>query len=356
MIGRCADGSGGRRGVAGRSVAVGSAVVLSAVALACSGAAPGTAAPLPDVRVATASAPMTAGSATATTTAVACPAGTRLVGGGMWTGRADPNDPAVPINGLRAKGTFPSDGDGNPLRASTADLGLWSATGNFGGQSETGDQVTSLALCATKKFRHRVVAVASTAGPTGTQSVASATATCPAGTTAVGGGALATPAGSTSLKPIGSYPGTADGAMVADGTLNPASWTAVGSSGGNGDPAAVTTAFAVCARPQGGQIRVTRVDGPGPRAGSTAVTIGATCADGVLTGGGVYVDSPSGPLQGGVHLRGSYPSDAAGTPASGRTVNPSTWSGIVAAGGSSPGITAAHAFALCADQHFTADD
>ncbi|SNQ47898.1 hypothetical protein FRACA_2080004 [Frankia canadensis] len=40
-----------------------------------------------------------------------------------------------------------------------------------------------------------------------------------------------------------------------------------------------------------------------------------------------------------------------GTPATGTTPNPTTWSGIVAAGGSPPGATAAHAFAVCADRH-----
>lgn len=345
-------GSGRLGAVRARPAAAGSVVLLGAAVLAWTGGTAANAAPLPDIRVATANAPMTAESATATTATVACPPGTRLVGGGMWTGRADPSDPAVPINGLRAKGTYPADGTGGPLTAgTTADPGSWSATGNFGGQSETGDQVTSLALCATKKFQHRTVVVASTPGPTGSQAKATATATCPVGTLLLGGGALATPVGSTSLKPIGSYPSTADGAMLADGALAPASWTAVGSSGGNSDPAAVTTAFAVCAKPQGGQTRVSRVDGPGPQAGSTAVTIGASCADGVLTGGGVYVDNPTGPLQGGVHLRGSYPSDPAGTPATGTTPNPTTWSGIVAAGGSLPGATAAHAFAVCADRH-----
>jgi len=354
MIGK--RGGDGRLCAGGaRPAAAGSAVFLGAAVLVWSGGVAANAASLPGIRVAAASAPMTSESATATTITAACPPGSRLVGGGMWTGRADPADPAVPINGLRAKGTYPSDGAGSPLSSSTTDLGSWSATGNFGGRSETGDQVTSLALCATKKFQHRTVVVASTPGPSGSQAKATATASCPAGTVLVGGGALATPAGSTSLKPIGSYPSSADGAMLPDGAISPTSWTAVGSSGGNSDPAAVTTAFAVCAKPQGGQTRVSRVDGPGPYAGSTAVTIGATCSTGVLTGGGVHVDNPTGPLQGGVHLRGSYPSDPAGVPATDATINPTTWSAIVAAGGSPPGATTAHAFAICADKQVGED-
>ncbi|WP_239375344.1 hypothetical protein [Frankia sp. Cj5] len=54
----------------------------------------------------------------------------------------------VPINGLRAKGSCPGDGAGVPRTEGTPDPGFWSATGNFGGQSETGDQMTSFALCA----------------------------------------------------------------------------------------------------------------------------------------------------------------------------------------------------------------
>lgn len=59
-------------------------------------------------------------------------------------------------------------------------------------------------------------------------------------------------------------------------------------------------------------------------------------------------DNSAGPLQGGVHLHGSYPSDAAGTPVGAGAINPTTWSGIVAAGGQPTPNTTAHAFALCA--------
>jgi hypothetical protein len=350
MIGKDSAGNIGLPAVSAWSVGSGSAAALCAVALVCAWAMPATADPVPSIRVATASVPMTAGSATATTVVAACPSGTRLVGGGMWTGKADPADPAVPINGLRAKGSYPSDSGGAPLTGGAADPGFWSATGNFGGQSETGDQVTSFALCASKKNNHRVIAVASVQGPTTAQTTATATATCPAGTTIVGGGALGTPTDAPSFKPVGSFPSDANGTMLPDGALNPTSWTAIGSTGGNADPAAVTTTFAVCARPQGVGTRVTRVDGVGPQTGSTFTTISASCPGSTtLLGGGVNVDTSAGPLQGGVHLRGSYPSDAAGSPVADGAVNPTTWSGIVAAGGQPAPNTTAHAFAICAD-------
>ncbi len=179
--------------------------------------------------------------------------------------------------------------------------------------------MTSLALCATARYLYRVSAVGAVDAPRGTQSQAAITATCPTGTVVLGGGALASPAGSTSFKPIGSYPSTADGTMVADGARTPRSWTAVGSTGGNADPAAVTTAYAICALPLGARTTVTRVDAAGPPASSTSATVSASCPAGsTLVGGGVNVDNPGGMLQGGIHLRGSYPSTATGAPAAGR--------------------------------------
>ncbi|WP_250289649.1 hypothetical protein [Frankia sp. CiP1_Cm_nod1] len=65
---------------------------------------------------------------------------------------------------------------------------------------------------------------------------------------------------------------------------------------------------------------------------------------------------PAGSLQGGVHLRGSYPSDAAGSPAVDGTVNPTSWSGIVATGGQPAPNTTAHAFAVCAGHHVGSDE
>ena len=350
MVDRDLDRGGAVRKVVPRSVGSisGAAVALSAVILVGAFAAPAAADPVPGIQVATASALIPAGSAAGTTVVASCPSGTSLIGGGVWTGKADPGDPAVPTNGLRVKGTYPSDASGAPLTDGTATPDFWSAAGNFGGRSEPGDQVTSFALCAAKKNQHRVVSVASVNAPTAAHQTAMVTATCPAGTTIVGGGALGTPVGSPAFKPIGSYPSDAEGNMLPDGAVNPASWTAVGGNGGSGDPTAITTAFAVCAKPQGVLSTITRVDAAGPRSGNSFAVITASCAGTRLLGGGVNFDNPAGPLEGGEHLRGSYPSDAAGDPVADGTRDPAAWSAVVSTGSEpSPNLTV-HVFAICA--------
>ena len=95
--------------------------------------------------------------------------------------------------------------------------------------------------------------------------------------------------------------------MLPDGAVNPASWTAVGGNGGSGDPTAITTAFAVCAEPQGVLSKITRVDAAGPRSGNSFAVITASSAGTRLLGGGVNFDNPAGPLEGGEHLRGAIP-------------------------------------------------
>lgn len=345
----------GLRKVSRTSVGRGVAAVFSAFPLLCAGAAPAAAVtplpPLPLVlhtRVAAVSVPMPNTPASVTIAVAACPAGTALVGGGIQVGRADPADPTTPTNGLRVKGTDPSDATGAPVANFAINPRHWTAEGTFGGQSEDGDQVTSFAMCATAGSVLRLVAVASINGPTAAATTASVTATCPAGTTLVGGGALGTPASSPSFKPVGSFPSDASGTMAPDGARNPRSWTAIGSAGGGADPANVTTAFAVCSISPFVQTTVVRVDAPGPTVGSTFTTVPATCATGTrLLGGGVNADNSTGPLQQGVHLRGSYPSDAAGKPVGNGAVDPTTWTGIVQAGGQPTPHTVTHTFALC---------
>lgn len=307
--------------------------------------------PQPLIHVATVSVPMTNTSASATNAVADCPAGTKLIGGGIRLGKASPTDTTTPTNGLKVNGTYPSDATGTPVGNFAVNPRFWTAAGGFGGQSEAGDQVTSFAMCAIVGpvgSAARVVAVASINGPTTPATTASVTATCPLGTELVGGGALGTPANSPSFKPVGSFPSDASGKMLPNGTKNPRSWTAVGSAGGATNPANVTTAFAVCSTPPSLQTEVSRVDAPGPQVGSTFVTVPATCAAGTrLLSGGVNVDNSTGPLQQGVHLRGSYPSDAAGNPVGNGAVNPTTWTGIVQAGGQATPNTVAHVFAIC---------
>lgn len=338
----------GLRKVSQAPVSRGGAAAICAFALLCTGAAPAAAVIPLHTQVATVSVPMPNTPASVTNAVAACPAGTALVGGGIHVGRAEPADPTTPTNGLRVKGTYPSNATGTPVTNFAINPSRWAAEGTFGGQSEDGDQVTSFAMCTTAGSVLRLVAVASINGPTAAATTASVTTTCPAGTTLVGGGAWGTPASSQSVTPVGSFPSDASGTMVSDGARNPRSWTAVGSSGGMANPANVTTAFAVCSIPPIVQTTVVRVDAPGPTVGSTFTTVPATCATGTgLLGGGVNADNSTGPLQQGVHLRGSYPSDAAGTPVGNGAVDPTTWTGIVQADGQHTPNTVTHTFALC---------
>jgi uncharacterized repeat protein (TIGR01451 family) len=296
-------------------------------------------------QVASVSQPMGNTPGTATNAVAQCPAGTVLVGGGIRLGRA--TDTATPGNGLKVNGTIPSDSLGNPVANGATDPAFWNAVGGFGGQSEAGDQVSAFAMCTIGGPAHTVVAVASANAPTAA-ATATVTASCPGGTRLVGGGALGTPAGSPSFKPIGSFPSDAAGSMLPNGAGDPMWWTAVGSSGAAG-PSNTTTAFAVCSTDATIHTQVVRTDSPGPTAASTFNTASASCPGTALFDGGVNADDSTGAvIQQGVHLRGSYPSDAAGNPVANGATNPTTWSGIVQAGGQAAPSTVTHVFALCA--------
>ena len=308
-------------------------------------AAPAEAAGL-STQVATASQPMgnTAGSATSATTQ--CPSGTTLVGGGIEVGRAA--DTNTPGNGLKVNGTMPSDAGGNPVASGATDPASWTAVGGFGGQSEAGDQVTSLAMCSTGGPAHTVVETASVSGvATQGNPPLIATANCPSGTSLVGGGALGTPPSEASFKPIASYPSGSTGVASANGDQNPTSWSAYGSAGAPNPATQVTTAFAVCSTDATVQTQVARADSAGPQAASTFTTSAVACASGTLLDGGVSADLNGATPQQGVHLRGSYPSDASGSPLGNGSLNPGSWGAVVQAGGQSTPGTNVHVFALC---------
>jgi hypothetical protein len=327
----------------------GKRAALALVAVAVAVGMPARAQSVPHILVAVARAPITAQPDTATSAVATCGSGTPLVGGGMLAGRADPTDPTLPTVGLRGKGSYPSDATGAPAANGTADPTAWSATANYGQESEGGNQITSLALCTTRPLRNRIVVSASVNGPTAAVSQAQVTVTCPAGTVLLGGGANGTPPGSRSLKPVGMYPSDAAGNMLADGTANPMSWTAVGLTGNAAGSTHVTTAYAICAEAPGLTTRIARLDAPGPQRPATATTTTVGCGGGgSLLGGGVLVDNPRGPLQFGVHLKGSYPSDPTGSPAVAGTADPAAWSAVVSSGGLIALNTTTHVFALCA--------
>jgi hypothetical protein len=335
--------------VKGRRTAL--ALVLAAAAVAA-GLPAGAQFSVPRVLVAVASASVTALPETATSVVAQCGSGTPLVGGGMLAAKADPANPVLASTGLRAKSSHPSDGSGGPAPDGTADPVAWTTTAAFGAETEAGDRIFSLALCTTLPVGPRVVVSRSVNGPTASATQAQVTVTCPADTVLVGGGGDTAPGGSGSLKPVGMYPSDAAGAMLADGTVGPTSWTVVGATENRGAFANVTTAFAMCAALPGHAVRVARLDAPGPRAANSSTTTAVSCGEtpDALIGGGVLTDNSLGDLQFGVHLRGSYPSDMNGAPAVAGTADPAAWSAVVSSGGVPAPNTDVHVFGLCAGE------
>jgi hypothetical protein len=304
---------------------------------------------LPDVTVHATTTPMTNAAATAINVTASCPSGTTLVGGGAFLQKIPP-DTTVPGNGLKLNGTVPSDASGNPVTNNASTPSNWTAVAGFGGQSDTNDQASAFADCATGGPTATTVIVS---GPAGTSIQGNApiitTATCPSGTRLLSGGALGVPPSEPSFKPIASYPSDATGNPVADGAVNPSSWSAYGSAGQTAADEQVT-AYAVCSTDPSVTIQVARVDATGPQTGSTFTTTSAPCVAGDrLLGGGVLADQGVNVTpQQGVHLRGSYPSDASGNAVTDGTLNPIAWTGILQAGGQSTPGTQARVFALCA--------
>lgn len=297
--------------------------------------------------------------ASQTTATVGCPPGTVMVGGGIraFHGTGDQIVTSTvyePINGLVIKGTAPSDAVGGPAPAN--DPANWTAFGGFAGQSETGDDVTGFAMCSTGGPTHTALVTATVNGPSVASTTASVTASCPGGTRLVGGGAQTAPASSPSLKPVGSYPSDATGSTTT--VTDPNSWTAVGESGGQASVTNTTTAFAVCSTDATLHTEVVRSDDVGHPAGQgnsnpgqdPVATATATCPAGtsLLDGGALADSSAAGGVQQGVHLRGSYPSDASAQPVADGAGAPRSWSTIVQSGGQATPGTNTHAFALCA--------
>jgi hypothetical protein len=320
------------------------ALALAASALAV--ALPARAQSVPRLLVAVAHAPMIQSPSTASTAVAQCGSGTPLIGGGMLAAKADPANPVPPSPALRGKGSYPSDVNGLPVADGSVDPAVWSATANFGIESEAGDQITSLALCTTRTFDQRIVVSRSVNAPVPSGAVGRVTVTCPPGTMVVGGGAQATPPGAAALKPVGMYPSDAAGNMLPHGWADATSWTAVATTAMGGF-SHNTTAYAVCAAAVGLATRVARVDAPGPQAARTSTTTTVDCGTDSLIGGGVLADRSVGSPQQGVHLRGSYPSDLTGVPAVAGTADPAAWSAIVSSGGQASPNTFTHVFALC---------
>jgi hypothetical protein len=133
-----------------------------------------------------------------------------------------------------------------------------------------------------------------------------------------------------------------------NGDLNPTSWSTYGSAGQPNPATQATTAFAVCSTDATVQTQVARADSAGPQAGSAFTTSAVACASGTLLDGGASADLNGAEPQQGVHLGGSYPSDATGSPLGNGAVNPGSWGAVVQAGGQATPGTGVHVFALCA--------
>jgi uncharacterized repeat protein (TIGR01451 family) len=344
------------------------------LALALLGA-PTAAAALPAVTTTVVTTPIAnLGAHRGVTVSAACGPRTTLVGGGSYLRNAA--DPAtVPTNGLVLGGAAPSAGQ-SPVDTPVAGGGVnpthWTTLANFTGVSEAGDQAATFAMCATGGPAGTIVATASTTGANADQQVdppTLTTATCPAGDRLVGGGGVAqtpdqindgtTPGNNGNLKPLASYPSDAAGAMAADGSTTATSWTTYGSAGITA-PTDTLTAFALCSTdPTTPPVRVARadVDGPDAQVGTTVTTVPVSCPTGTaLLGGGFRVDESVGALSGlqpqqGYHLRGSFPSDAAGNAVADGASAAATWTTLLQAGGQNLPAgdhMTTHGFALCA--------
>src|SRR5262249_30122702 len=150
---------------------------------------------------------------------------------------------------------------------------------------------------------------------------------------------------------------------------DPVAWSAVGNSGGQASAAGTTTVWAICLDDP--QLHTTVVQsvavdhpvGPGnTNAGSDPVAVvTASCTgDSTLLDGGSFATGNStgqDPIvfgainnpQQGVHLRGSFPSAADGTPVADGAKTQS-WSTIAQSGGQATPGTDTYAWALCGVQ------
>ena len=275
-----------------------------------------------------------------------CPAGTRLTGGGTLLARSTG---AAPSGNLKVNGTLPSDGSGAPATGGPADPDEWTSVAAFGGGSEPGHEARAFALCAAAPAaRHTSVVVATSADGAAAIAPAGVTATCPDGTRLVGGGALGTPPSAPSFRPVASFPSDDAGRAALPGATDPGSWTAIGAAPA-GTAGVTTSAFALCSDAPELHTSVARVDAQGPQTANAAVAVTVTCPpDTRLLSGGVRVDASGVAPAQGVHLSGSYPSAADGSPVPAGTQAPASWTTVVQAGNGSAAGTNQRAFALCA--------
>lgn len=191
----------------------------------------------------------------------ACPAGTRLLGGGA---RITP----ASVGSLKPIASFPSfnnaghdygqkaaaDGESNP--------DSWTAVGWNGGGGNSNNTTYAYAICsgsgidvsgATVKVRHSEVSgpTAATAGQTATVGCGGGDGKLVSGGAAVSGGSVTTTdftgPGSVGDHLNGSFPSDSGGSPVGDGSTTAAYWTAYAHTGGGSSPSTYTDVWALCA-------------------------------------------------------------------------------------------------------------
>jgi hypothetical protein len=163
---------------------------------------------------------------------------------------------------LKPMAGYPSSATGAAAADGSTTATSWSAYGSAGITS-AGDKVSAYALCSTDPATPPVaVARVDVAGPDGQtgSTVTVASASCPAGTRLFGGGYSVDESvgGTGGLQPQqgyhmrGSYPSSSGTTEVANGAVNPTTWTALLQAGGQNLPAGSHMnlhGYAMCATP-----------------------------------------------------------------------------------------------------------
>jgi len=343
-----------------RTFVVGIALLAGAGTLSACGAARTTQAPVAvpsgppittGVEVTSTAIPGPPSSREQRATAASCPSGIVLLDGGAL---ADLSDGKAPNPSLRLVGSLTST-SATPAGSATKASGTqssWRAIVATGGVDQTDSRITAVALCGRLPTGSEpTVVVTDAPGPTSAASNARDTATCPTGTVLIGGGGWVSLTDGRPGPPqyflTGSYPSTAGG-VPAQPQSRPRSWTAVGALGGAPMTDGRVEAVAECIQGAADSVTVAVATNRGPTTPETAEEVTAVCpARTVAVGGGMYA-GPSDlhrTLQG-LHLRGSFPSDAAGK-LLGTGGRPTSWSAVANAGGIIALGARTTSFALC---------
>jgi hypothetical protein len=199
----------------------------------------------------------------------------------------------------------------------------------------------------------RVVAFVTLRGPAAPASTVAAAARCAAGATVSGGGVSTTLIGGrrppSSLHADGTAPTGPGGKPPAVSGGGALGWVGLGATGGQLVIGGVTTAYAICLHGASlGKTSTVVATVPGPGVATTTSRATALCpSHGLLLGGGGSATVVKGSASPSLHLIGSFPSDAGGTPAAASSTDPTAWSAVADAGGRTGSGVQTTAFAIC---------